>query len=435
MCFWFSPSMGTLVGRLVGRQITNQLSDMECRRKRHSGTTRAAERHADGNGLYLTVTPSGTKHWTQRLYIKGRRRSFGLGAYPLVPLGEARKLAAENRKVAREGGDPLEVRRKQAERRKKQDEIPNFRDAAEAVIELRAAGWRPGGKSAAQWRTTLATYAYPILGDRKVSEITSSQCLKVIAPIYSTKPETAARVRQRISAVMRWAIVQGYRKYNPADPILEALPSDKRRVVQHFRALPYEEVPAAIVRIRSTRAWIGTKLALEFLILTATRSGEVRGAMWDEIDLDERLWTIPGDRMKANKPHRVPLSNRCMAILAEAAQIPSMLAHLANNPLVFPSIRGRPASDNTLSKLLRDNKIGAVPHGFRSSFRDWSAEQTNAPRAVMEAALAHVIQNRTERAYARSDLFEKRRLLLERWAAFVGQERGEVVSIAAGDMA
>ena len=418
----------------MGRQITNELSDMKCRRMQHSGTTRAAERHADGNGLYLTVTPTGTKHWVQRLWIRGRRRSFGLGGYPLVPLTEARKLAAENRRVAREGGDPLELRRQRAEQRKKQDEIPNFRDAAEAVIELRAPGWRPGGKSAAQWRTTLATYAYPILGDRKVSEITSGQCLHVIAPIYSAKPETAARVRQRISAVMRWAIVQGYRTDNPADPVVEALPSDKR-VVRHYKALPYEEVPAAILRIQSTRAWIGTKLALEFLILTATRSGEVRGATWDEIDLAERIWTIPGHRMKANKPHRVPLSNRCIAILAEAAQIPSMLAHLANNPLVFPSIRGRPASDNTLSKLLRDNKIGAVPHGFRSSFRDWSAEQTNSPRAVMEAALAHTVRNRTERAYARSDLFEKRRRLLAQWAAFVGQERGKVVSIAAGDVA
>ena len=415
------------MGTLVGQSITNKLTDVACRTKTHSGRKKTVERHADGNGLYLSITHTGTRHWVQRLWIRGKRKTFGLGTYPLVSLADARNLAREHRQIARAGGDPLE-------RRRRQDEIPDFKTAAEAVIERRAESWKLGGKSLQLWRASLAAYAYPVLGEKKVNEITSADVLHVIEPIWNKKRETATRVRQRISTIMKWCIVQGFRMDNPADHILAGLTSDKR-VVQHHKALPYSEAPAALRRIQRTGAWTATKLAFEFLVLTACRSGEVRGATWDEIDLDKRIWTIPSTRMKANKAHRIPLSGRCMQILEEAQEIPSMLENLAGNPLVFPSVRGRPLSDNTLSKLCRENGVEAVPHGWRSTFRDWASETTNSPYAVMEAALAHTVKSATVRAYARSDLFDKRRVLLERWAAFLCQERGEVVSIAAGNHA
>ena len=200
-----------------------------------------------------------------------------------------------------------------------------------------------------------------------------------------------------------------------------ALPAGTGRVQQHYRALPYQDVPHALTRIRATGAWVGTKLALEYLILTACRSGEVRGARWDEIDHDRRLWTVPAERMKTKTPHRVPLSNRCVELLAEARAVPEIptLEYLAGNPLVFPSVRGRRLSDNTLAKLCRENNVGAVPHGFRSSFRDWASEQTTTPHAVMEQALAHTVPSAVERAYARSDLLDKRRDLMDAWSAFV----------------
>ena len=291
------------------------------------------------------------------------------------------------------------------------------------------------GKSRKLWRASLAAYAYPVLGEKKIHEITSADVLAAVEPIWHRRRETATRVRQRISVIMKWSVVKGYRTDNPADHILAGLTSDKGRVVQHHRALPYSEAPAALRRIQRTGAWTATKLAFEFLVLTACRSGEVRGATWDEIDLDKRIWTIPSTRMKANKAHRIPLSGRCMQILEEAQEIPSMLECLAGNSLVFPSVRGRPLSDNTLSKLCRENGVESVPHGWRSTFRDWASETTNSPYAVMEAALAHRIRSATVRAYARSDLFDKRRVLMERWAAFLCQERGEVVSIAAGNHA
>ena len=220
---------------------------------------------------------------------------------------------------------------------------------------------------------------------------------------------------------MQRSIVQGHRRDDPAAAaVLKGLPRGGHTVAHHA-ALPYQEVPAAVRRIRRTGAWIGTKLSFEFLILTAARSGEVRHAVWDEIDLDARLWTVPAERMKGRTSHRVPLSGRCMELLAEAGRISRIptLDYLAGCAYVFPSIRGRPLSDSTVSKLCRENEIGAVPHGFRSSFRDWASEQTDAPHAVMEASLAHVIPRAVERAYARSDLLDRRRTLMEAWAEFV----------------
>ena len=315
--------------------------------------------------------------------------------------------------------------------RQRQD-APDFRSAAEAVIDLRAKSWKKGGKSRDQWRSSLAHYAYPIIGAKRVDRITSADVLAVVQPIWSDKRETASRVRQRISTVLKWCIAKGYRSDDPAgDAVLQALPTGTGRAKQHHRALPYREVPAALQRIRKTGAWVGTKLAFEFLVFTAARSGEVRNMTWDEIDLEARMWTVPAERMKAKVEHRVPLSNAAIDVLRQARAItdPPILRSLDGCPWVFPSIRGR-LSNSTLSKLVRENGIAAVPHGFRSSFRDWASEQTNAPHAVMEAALAHTIPSAAERAYARSDLFEKRRVLMERWARYLQQAEGEVVQIS-----
>ena len=380
---------------------------------RHSGKTRHAERHCDGasrQGLTLNVGPSHSKSWVQTIMVRGKRRAMGLGPYPAVTLAAARKRAFENSQTARDGGDPRRPKRRP----------PRFREAAEQVIDLQASGWT-SPKSRAQWQTSLETYAYPTLGDLRVDRIEPADVLAVLTPIWGTRRETAQRVRQRIATVLRWAIANGHRLDNPAgDAVLGALPR-RRPPVRHHRALPYADVPDAVRRILGTRAWIGTRLAFEFLVLTAARSGEVRGATWDEIDLDAATWTVPAHRMKASVEHRVPLAPRCIDLLGEARAItdPPLTAAHRGCPLVFPSIRARQMSDSTLSKLLRENNIAGVPHGFRSSFRDWAAEQTSAPHAVMESALAHTIPRAVEAAYARSDLIAKRRALMEQWAAFV----------------
>ena len=379
---------------------------------KHSGRTRGAERHGDGGGLglMLNVQPGGTKSWVQQITIRGKRRALGLGSYPAVGLAQARKVAFENRTVAREGGDP----------RKPKRQPPRFRDAALEIIDLLESGWACR-KTRAHWESSLAAYAYPTIGDLRVDRITPADVIDVLRPIWATKRETASRVRQRISAVMRWAVANGHRLDDPAGTaVLQALPKG-RPPVKHHRALHYSEVAEAIATVRATSAWEGTKLAFEFLVLTAARSGEVRAATWDEMDIDRATWAVPSLRMKSRKEHRVPLSDRALAVLAEARRITSrpLQRHLHDLPMVFPSLRGKIMSDMTLSKLLRQNGVDAVPHGFRSSFRDWAAETTDAPYAVMEAALAHTVASSTVRAYARSDLFDRRRRLMEEWATFL----------------
>ena len=247
--------------------------------------------------------------------------------------------------------------------------------------------------------------------------------MRCVQPIWTTKRETASRVRQRIATILEAAVVYGYRSDNPAKAALRLLPK-RRPPVRHHRALPWRDVPEALRAVRASGAWAGTKLAFEFLVLTAARSGEVRGATWSEMDFDTATWTVPAERMKAQVEHRVPLAPRAVDLLAEAKALvdPPMLPQLARCPLVFPSVRGKALSDSTISKLLREIGVGAVPHGFRSSFRDWASENTAASHAVMEAALAHSIPSAVERAYARSDLFDRRRELMEQWAAFVSEE-------------
>ena len=390
--------------------MANRLSAAFCR------TVKLAGKYGDGHGLLLWVKPSGAKSWVQRLWVQGKRRDIGLGGFDLVSLAEAREQAVSNRKLARAGGDPLALKRK--------DSAPTFQDAAETVIPIYAANWKDGGKSEAQWRASLRDYAMPRLGSKRVDAITTGDVMDVLLPIWNTKRETARRVRQRIGRVMLWAIAAGYRGDNPAgDAIGAALPQNGAQR-QHQKALPYAEVNAAILTVQGSEAFALTKLAFEFLILTAARSGEVRKARWTEIDREAALWIVPAEHMKGGREHRVPLSARALEVLAEAEKWSS------GSDLVFASATGRVMSDSTLSKLLRNNGVEAVPHGFRPSFRDWASEKTNTPSAVMEAALAHANRDKVEAAYARSDLFEKRRKLMEAWAAFISQEHGaQVVAI------
>jgi len=363
--------------------------------------------YADGNGLYLKVDKNGSKRWIQRIIINGKRTDLGLGSVKLVTLTEAREQAIQNRKSARNGGDPLADRRKISE-------ILTFERAAKKVHELHLPTWS-NPKQAQQWINTLTTYAFPLLGRKKMDAITTADILTVLSPIWTEKPETAARVRQRIGAVMKWAVAQGWREDNPAASISSVLPK-RAKTIKHHKSLPYQDVADAIDKIRNSGASMAAKLALEMLILTALRSGEIRYGKWDEIDLKKKVWTVPSERMKKRKRHKVPLSPRCIKILEEAGKLHD------KSDLIFPSATtGRPLSDATLSKLVRELEIDCVPHGFRSSFRVWAGEKTNIPREVCEFALAHVVGDAAERAYQRSDLFDKRRKLMDTWATYCTQ--------------
>ena len=364
-------------------------------------------RHADGNGLYLFVQPSGTRSWIQRLLVRGRRRELGLGSVALVPLAEAREKALLNRRLARQGGDPL------AEKRRSQD-IPTFAEAAARVLEQKRAGWR-NPRHPREWMSSLRRFAFPRIGKVPVSEVTSADVLEILTPIWHQQAPTARRVRQRLRAVLEWAVAMEYRTDNPCDRIGPVL-GPQQDVIEHMQALPHREVAAVIRTVRASPALPAARLAVEFLVLTAARWGEVRWAEWEEIDRDGRVWTVPARRAKTNRRHRVPLCGRALEIL-DAAQALGEGA----GPLVFTHGGGRPLHDSQLRRLLRELGIAAVPHGFRSTFRDWAGEETNHPREVIEAALAHVVRNRVEAAYARSDLFERRRVLMHDWSRYLAQ--------------
>ena len=371
-------------------------------------------RHGDGDGLYLNVAPSGSKSWVQRIVVDGRRRDIGLGPYPAVSLARARSIAHDNRTAVAEGRDPVAEKWQAREAaRKPAPSIPTFAEAAARVIELRRPVWS-NPKHAAQWQSTLQTYAFPLIGQKAVDAITAADVMDALTPIWTGKPETASRVRQRMETVMDWVAAQGYRLDNPAGrSLLKVLPKTQR-LKEHHRALPYAQVPCAVERVRESTASGSTKLAFEFLVLTASRSGEVRAADWTEVDWESATWEVPAARMKARRPHRTPLSGRAIEILRQALELND------GQGLIFPGMRsGKTASEMVFTALLRRLEIPAVPHGFRSSFRDWVIEQTSTPWAVAEAALAHNVGNSTEAAYMRSDLFEQRRALMGRWAEYV----------------
>ena len=366
-------------------------------------------RYADGNGLYLVVEPSGGKRWMLRTVVQGKRRDIGLGGCSLVTLAEAREKALAYRKVARDGGDPV------AGRKQAQAAVPTFAEAAEQVHADHGASWK-NPKHRDQWINTLRTYAFPQLGERPVNTLATPDVLRVLSPIWLTKPETARRVRQRIGTVLDWAKTAGYRTGdNPVEGVERGLPRQTGKAAHHA-ALPYAEVPAFVAKLRSSDQGMIARLAFEFLILTAARTGEVIGATWSEIDEDQALWTVPASRMKAGREHRVPLSTRATNILREA----KLLA--AGSDFLFPGRSiAKPLSNMTLLMMLRRLDVPVTAHGFRSSFRDWAAESTNLPREVAEMALAHAVEDRTEAAYRRGDLLAKRRELMEQWAAFIFQ--------------
>ena len=367
-------------------------------------------RYTDGRGLMLVVKVSGARSWVLRYQVDGRRRDMGLGAWPEISLALARERALEARRAIAQGRDPL------AEKRKIKTLL--FRDAAESLINSKRSGWR-NGKHAAQWGSTLDRYAYPEVGNIDVRAITTDHVLAVLTPIWTAKPETANRVRQRIEAVLDYASAIGAREgENPArwrghlDHLL-AQPS-KIRAVAHYPALDWRQMPGFMVEL-TAREGVGAR-ALAFAILTASRSGEVRGATWSEIDTPARVWTVPASRMKAAKEHRVPLSEAALAQLGERG---------APGDLVFPSATGRAKamSDMTLAAVLkRLGRQDITVHGFRSSFRDWAGEATNFPREVVEGALAHRLKDKAEAAYARGDLFQKRRELMRAWAGYLMED-------------
>ena len=382
---------------------------------KHSGRN-GPDKYHDEHGLILRVRASGSKHWIWRGTVQGRRRELGLGAFPYVSLAEAREKALDYRRIANSGRipaaspEPNPPRTVRQSPKRTTSRAPAFRKLASEVIAFHRPTWR-NPRSAAQWESSLRDYAYPAFGAKPVDKITTADVLRALQPIWNTKRETARRTRQRISAVMKAAIAAGHRPDNPAaDALTSALPKG-RQVQRHQRALPHNQVAQALATVRASNAYPSTKLAFEFLVLTAARSGEVRFMVWDEVDLDACLWTVPPERMKAQREHRVPLSPRAIDLLTEAGRCQA-------GELVFRSATGRPMSDATLSKLVRELGIEAVPHGFRSSFRDWCGD-TGQPREVAEAALAHTIRNKAEAAYARTDLLDRRRALMVAWSAYL----------------
>lgn len=384
-----------------------------------------AGRHEDGDGLALLVKATGTRSWVLKVQVEGKRREFGLGSAKAVSLAEARDKADAVRRQYRAGLDPV------AEKQQIVAAVPTFREAARLAHGEQQAGWR-NPKHRAQWLSSLEAYAFPSMGDVTVDQIDSKMILGVLLPIWLTKPETARRVRQRIGAVLDWAHVHEHRANEaPMRSLSKGLPRQPKKD-GHFAALPYDKLPGLMQTLGETES-IG-RLALQFLILTAARSGEVRGARWSEVDTEEAVWTVPADRMKAGKQHLVPLSASALAVLKRMAEV-------ASDELVFPGITGRaadaadlgkgrpgaltraagkrPMSDMTLTKVLRTAGADeATVHGMRSSFRDWAAEQTSFPGEVVEAALAHTIGNKVEAAYRRTNYLEKRRGLMDAWAAF-----------------
>lgn len=358
----------------------------------------------DGDGLFLIVQPGGSKSWVCRVQKNGNRRDFGLGSASKIPLKIARERAAEIRTWVEMGLDP-------AFERRKAEGIPTFKEAAAKVLAAHRKTWR-NEKHEGQWLRTLESYVFPALGSIGVHEITGPMIRNVLAEIWLSKPETARRVRQRIGTVLDWAYASGYRETEaPMRAITKGLPRQPKKD-GHFAAMPYAQVPAFITELRKRESF--SRLALEFAILTAARSGEVRGAVWHEIDITERLWTLPKDRMKACREHVVPLTKAAMRIIERCMEL-----RARDCLLVFPGMRdSQPLSDMTLTKLLKEMKQPYTAHGFRSAFRDWVSEETDCAGDIAEAALAHVVSNKTEAAYRRGNLLDKRRDLMSRWSLF-----------------
>ena len=369
-----------------------------------------------GDTLYLRVGYTGSKSWIQRLTINGKRHDIGLGSFKLVTLTEARDMAFENRKAARiHKRDPL------AEKHKAR--IPTFHEATLKTWEALKPRWR-NRVHTKNWIQIMTKYAIPVIGSIPIDKLGREDVLKILTPLWTKRPETARRLRQKMRATFRWAQANGFIETNPAGEMIDGGLPNQPLVKQHYRSLPHRDVAGALEKVERS-GMTTAKLAFRFLVLTAARSGEVRAATWDDFDLENRTWTVPAERMKAQREHRVPLSDAALDVLEQAR----ILAD--GSGLVFPSSMrpGKSMSDMTLTKLLRDNDLAnrATVHGCRSSFRDWCAD-TGKPREIAEAALAHVVPG-VEGAYFRSDLFERRRLLMEQWATYLTGAGADVVRL------
>lgn len=377
-------------------------------------------KHEDGDGLRLVVSPSGGRKWVLRVTVDGKRRELGLGSYPTVSLSDARDKAQESRKAVAQGLDPVVTRAR------KPTGLPTFEASAEQYIAAHSPGWR-NEKHLYQWNQSLGTFVYPLIGTKTIDQIVTEDVLKVLQPIWTTKTETASRVQGRIERVLDWATARKFRTgENPArwKGHLDTLLPSPRKVkrVTHYPAMPYTDVPEFMTELYAKPGV--SALALRLLILTACRTGEVIRATWSEIDQDSGVWTIPPVRMKMEREHRVPLTEAALLVL-------KALPRVEGNPYLFPGAKNeKPISNMALLQLMRGMDYGVggtrgayVPHGFRSSFRDWAGEVSSFPRDVCEMALAHAIESRVEAAYRRGDLFEKRRKMMEEWANWCTQVR------------
>jgi integrase len=393
-----------------------KLTDLRIRKTKPLAGKRTSLKMSDGGGLYLYVAPTGAKNWVLRYVIAGRESNMGMGSYPDTSLADAREMAATYRKIKRDGIDPKKYREQEREKLRSQyASSKSFSEVAAEVIQNRRAGWK-NKKHAAQWASTLRTYAFPAIGDMDVDTIEVEHIMSILSPIWDIKPETANRVRQRLEVVMDAAITLKYRTAgNPArwkGHLDNLLPKrDKVRRVVHYPALPFREAPQ-FMRDLERRTTIGA-LALQFTILTACRTSEVINAKWEEIDMDNATWVVPAERMKAGMEHRVPLSPSAVAVLKSIER---------QGDFVFNGLRvNRPISDATMRKLLqKDMGFGhLVVHGFRSTFRDWCAEETSHANIVAEMALAHTIKDQAEASYRRGDLFKKRAALMQDWGKYL----------------
>ena len=380
-------------------------------------------RYGDGRGsfglfLYVWRMSNGRigKNWGQRIQINGRHTNLGLGPVALLTLAEAREKARQNAKAIASGVDPQKSSRRL--RRVVQTSVsPTFAAAVERVVDIHRDHWKDP-RTATAFQSTLKTYAFPALETRAVGEITSQDVMAVLEPIWTDKPEVSRKVRKNIGKVMKWATAQGFRSDNPAgDVITQALPKHGR--CENYESLPFSEVRAAIEKIRNSGAWHSARLCLEFLVLTAARSGEARQATWEEIDLEAATWTVPRGKTKNSLEHRVPLSKQALSVLAEAQRLNEETGN-GKTGLVFPSQGGKVQDGKNLTNLLSRNEIACVVHGFRTSFRVWAAECTDVPREISEYALNHREGSQSELAYRRTDYFERRAGLMQDWADYLG---------------
>ena len=391
--------------------------------------TSAKERglHTDGGGLFLQVARNGSRSWLFRFTLRGKTRHMGLGPIDLVSLAEARAAAFECRRLCLDGNDPIEQRKaRRAEERLSAAQAITFDECAAGFIAAQSAAWR-NGKHRAQWSATLKTYVTPVFGSVSVQKVDTALVMRVLEPIWTTKAETASRLRGRIELILNWATARGFRQgENPArwrGHLANLLPARARvQTVKHHAALPYPEIGAFMADLRAREGVAAA--ALEFLILTAARTSEVLGARWQEIDLTKRTWIVPADRMKGRREHRVPLSNAVCAALKRL--------HGLHDEVVFPgTTRNRPLSNMALLVLLRRmNRGDLTVHGFRSTFRDWAAEHTDYPPEVAEMALAHSVSDKVEAAYRRGDLFEKRNHLMSAWAEYCASAQGPAAVVS-----